>query len=256
MAIVTSAVSGTPCWVDLATTDLPAAAAFYGSLLGWSFEDQGEAFGHYHMARLGEHLTGGMGPLFPGGAPRPCWSVYLATEDADAAVRTVEALGGRVLQPPMDVGPHGRMAIVADPGGASVGLWQAGAVFGVEHRDAPGGLSWAEVNTRQGEAVSRFFEAFTGLDPRKIDGMDYWALHSADDRAHFGVLQMTEQWGELPPHWMPYFAVADADAATVQVQALGGAVHHGPFDSPYGRIAVCADPQGAAFTLIQLTTPS
>jgi predicted enzyme related to lactoylglutathione lyase len=84
-----------------------------------------------------------------------------------------------------------------------------------------------------------------------MDGMPYTTL-SRPERPVCGVLQMDAQWGDLPPHWMAYFAVADADAAAAAVRAGGGAVLHGPFPTPFGRVAVCADPAGAWFSVIQL----
>jgi predicted enzyme related to lactoylglutathione lyase len=51
---------------------------------------------------------------------------------------------------------------------------------------------------------------------------------------------------------MTYFAVADADAAAAAVGATGGTVLREPVDSPHGRLAVVADPWGAAFTVIRL----
>jgi predicted enzyme related to lactoylglutathione lyase len=82
--------------------------------------------------------------------------------------------------------------------------------------------------------------------------MEYYTLSDSEGGVYrAGVLQMTAQWGELPPHWMVYLAVDDVDAAVARVQELGGKAHHGPFDTPYGRMAVVADPQGAVFSVMQ-----
>jgi len=252
MPVVTAPVLGTPCWVDLSTSDLPGAINFYGRLLGWSFVDQGADFGHYHMAAKNGHHAAGLGPMQPGGSPVPAWTVYIATANVHQSVQQVTEHGGSVLAPPMDVGNHGRMAIVADPSGAVVGLWQALEHHGVGFRGEPGGLAWAEVNTRDGEGVAAFFSKLTGHTVQKMPEMAYWTLHTADGQPHYGVLQMTTEWGDMPPHWMPYFAVASADATAEKVVELGGKVHHGPFDTPHGRILICADPQGAAITFIQV----
>jgi predicted enzyme related to lactoylglutathione lyase len=69
------------------------------------------------------------------------------------------------------------------------------------------------------------------------------------------MMQMNEEWGEIPPHWMVYFAVSDADATVERVSQAGGKSQMPPFDTPVGRIGIVADPQGAVFTLIQLTNP-
>jgi hypothetical protein len=69
-------------------------------------------------------------------------------------------------------------------------------------------------------------------------------------------MKMTPEWGDLPPHWINYFAVEDCDATVAKARELGGAVKHGPFDSPHGRIAVVSDPYGAFFSVIQPPTPA
>jgi predicted enzyme related to lactoylglutathione lyase len=56
----------------------------------------------------------------------------------------------------------------------------------------------------------------------------------------------------VPSHWNSYFAVSDADAAAARAQAAGGMVLQPPFDSPFGRIAVLADPQGAGFSIVAM----
>ena len=53
----------------------------------------------------------------------------------------------------------------------------------------------------------------------------------------------------VPAHWSVYFATDDIDATLAQVTELGGAVVMGPDDTPYGRLATCADPTGAMFKL-------
>jgi predicted enzyme related to lactoylglutathione lyase len=59
---------------------------------------------------------------------------------------------------------------------------------------------------------------------------------------------------EVSSHWMVYFAVDDCDAATERVTELGGSVMQPPFDTPYGRMALVAGPEGEAFSVMQLPT--
>ena len=66
-----------------------------------------------------------------------------------------------------------------------------------------------------------------------------------------GIMPMTEQHGDAPPHWLAYFTVPSCEDAVARVQKLGGAVLAGPLDVPAGRIAVVLDPQGAAFALFE-----
>jgi len=69
-----------------------------------------------------------------------------------------------------------------------------------------------------------------------------------------GMMQMTEEWGDAPPHWMTYITVADCDASAKTVEELGGQVCVPPTDIPeVGRFAVINDPTGATFSIIKLT---
>ena len=115
-------------WVDLVSTDVPAAKAFYSGLFGWETEDIPTPMGPaYTMCRLGGQLVAGIGPQPPGmaeaGVPS-MWNSYVMVEDIDATCTAVAAAGGAVVMPAMDVMTEGRMAMVADPSGAVVGLWQ------------------------------------------------------------------------------------------------------------------------------------
>lgn len=252
MPLTPTHAPGTPCWVDLQTTDPAGARAFYARLFGWEYDLLGPELGHYAIARLGPHPVGGIGGLPPGAAHPPAWMPHLATADADAAAARVTELGGVVAVPCMDVGAMGRMFVAVDPTGAAFGVWEARAMHGAGVLREPGALVWAEVNTRAPEAARDFYTALGGLQATATEGAPttYFTL-SRDGGPVAGVLGMDEAWAGIPPHWMSYFQTADIDAACATVRAAGGAVPYGPFPTPFGRVAVCRDPQGAHFSLLQ-----
>lgn len=70
-----------------------------------------------------------------------------------------------------------------------------------------------------------------------------------------GIMFMDESFGDTPSHWTVYFSVEDINAATEKLKSLGGNVFFGPFDTEVGPIAICADPQGATFNMIQMNEP-
>lgn len=242
---------GAPSWFDLMSPDPDAVQAFYAQLFGWDFTpDSGPEMNHYRMAMHGGKLAAGIGRMQEG-MPRSVWSVYLRTADADATAAAVTEAGGAIIAPPMDIPEAGRMAIFADPGGAVFGVWQNGTHTGAQNKGEPGGMTWAEVNVPDGAAANAFYAAICGVEARKLEGMDYWTQHlDGHDVPEFGVLQMTAEWEGVPPHWMPYFRVADTDAACVTVGEAGGKVCVPAFDTPYGRISVVEDPYGATFSII------
>lgn len=129
---MTSIKQGIPSWAELSTTDEQAALAFYGQLFGWADDPRpmGEGMGDYHMQTLDGEMAAAIAMQQPmekeQGIP-PHWSVYLAVDNVDAVVAKVEGAEGQVFMPPMDVMESGRMAVIADPTGAAVGLWQAKA---------------------------------------------------------------------------------------------------------------------------------
>ncbi len=242
---------GALTWMDLTTPDLEGAKRFYQQVFGWDYLDLGEQFGHYHYALANGRPAAGIGQSPPYMPMTSVWTMYLASAEGD--IERVQALGGQVMLEPMTVGDAGKMAACADPTGALFGLWQPidfiGAAVEAEH----GSLAWSEVNTRDAAGACDFYGKLFGLTADKAGDRAYYFMKRGDVPL-FGVMQMDEQWGDLPPHWMGYFAVDNTDAAVERVLAAGGSVSVPAFDTPFGRIAVIVDPYGAAISLVQLPT--
>jgi predicted enzyme related to lactoylglutathione lyase len=247
---------GSVSWVDLATPDVEAARRFYGELFGWSFESM--PGGGYVYALLGGRKAAGMVALGPSSTMKPMWSVYFASDDADATARAAGEAGARTIFGPLEAADQGRVAYFADPTGALFGVWQGRAHRGAEVADEPGAMEWHEVYTRDVAAARAFYAGVFRLEPRALDapGIDYWTLHrpGGDGEVVCGAMQMTAQFPpEVPSHWNTYFAVREVDGAVDRVVALGGAVVAPAFDTPFGRLAFVADPFGAAFCVIAPT---
>lgn len=243
---------GTVSWFDLMTNDLEETRRFYGGLFDWTFDIGPQEMNFYSMCNVGGRPAAGMGQIPPGAQFPPSWTVYFSVTSVDETATKVGEAGGSVIMPAMDVPNAGRMAVCADPTGAVFGIWQPGGHTGAGITDDPGAMTWCEVNTRDAQKAREFYAQVFGLEVHKMDGMDYWTLHQGEETAA-GVLQMTDEWpAEIPPHWMPYFAVGDTDVAADKVKELGGSVKVEPFDTPFGRIAVIADPGGAFLSLIAL----
>jgi predicted enzyme related to lactoylglutathione lyase len=246
----TKRTPGAPTWMDLATPDLDGAKAFYNTVFGWDYMDTGPDFGHYQMALAQGHNAAGIGPLQPGSPMPSAWTIYFATDDADADVARVKLLGGQVIVDPMEIPGSGRMAICVDPTGAVFGLWQTINMIGAGIENEHGAMSWHEVNTPDSAAARAFYGELFGLTPQPMEGMDYYIMQQGMDMI-CGILQMDENWEGIPPHWMGYFTVDDTDAALDRVVAAGGEVKAPAFDMPYGRMAVIADPFGAIVSIVK-----
>jgi hypothetical protein len=251
---------GTPCWVDLQTTDQSAGKQFYASLFGWGYDDQASPGdgGVYSMATLnGETVAAiaSMPPGAPDGMP-PAWNTYIAADNVDAAVDNVGSVGGQVMMPAFDIGDAGRMAFVADPTGAIVGLWQANQHIGATLVNESGAVIWNELITDKPDSALAFYEAVLGITHSTMEmapGEQYRILKAGG--VDVGGCMEPPMPG-VGNHWQVYFAVDDADATARKVSAEGGQVIAEPFDIPsVGRSAVLSDPQGAVFSVLKPTPP-
>lgn len=258
MHVVKQYPDGVFCWTDLTTTDVQGAKAFYNGLFGWAADDMPTGTGpDYTMFRIEGHAVAGAGPMDPGmqagGAP-PVWVSYISTHDIDATAARATEAGGNVFMPPMDVMEEGRLALVQDPTGAVVGLWQPRNHIGAALVNRPNTVIWNELQTRDISSTRAFYQHVFGWTDA-IDQGGYVTFKNLE-RMQCGAMAIDESWGEVPGNWMVYFMVDDVDAAARRVVELGGTVLNGPFQAgEVGRMLVVQDPQGAAFSLIKFDGP-
>ncbi|MEZ0071174.1 VOC family protein [Planotetraspora sp. GP83] len=246
---------GVPCWVDLSTTDVTAATAFYGEVFGWEagIDPRPEA-GGYGQFRLRGKRVAGVGPTFVDGMPA-VWNTYIATDDIERTAESVREAGGTVVMGPMQVFEEGWLGVFQDPAGAFFGAWRPGNHKGAELVNEPGTLTWNELATRDVEAAKAFYSRVFGWESQTHEGgpMPYTEFQ-VDGRSIAGMMPMGDLYPpEVPPHWLVYFGVADCDEAVDGIQRHGGRVLLPPKDIPIGRFAILADPQGASFAVWQAT---
>lgn len=259
---MTPAKPGDPIWVDLFTADPDRSIAFYTELFGWTAERGGPEFGGYITFRKnGKAVAGGMGKQSDSPAGPDQWTVYLAAEDARATADAAAAAGAAVVVPPMPVGDLGVMAVLGDPGGAGVGIWQSGSFRGIETaaivndgswRDHDGAPSWFELHTRDYDAVLDFYRDVFGWSdtfPMPVEvGFRYTTIHSTSPMLG-GVMDASVLPADSPLGWTVYFGADDVDKAVAKVVELGGTVLAPAEDTPYGRMATVADVTGARFSI-------
>jgi predicted enzyme related to lactoylglutathione lyase len=249
---------GAFCWVELATLDVAAAKKFYGTLFGWTFVDfpMGEA-GEYTIFRISDRDVAAAYPMMPDqraqGIP-PNWMSYVSVTSADDIAAKVPTLGGTVLAPAMDVFDMGRMVVLQDPTGAVMSVWQPKAHKGFGLANEPGTFCWSELWTGDPAKAKTFHTSLFGWNTDimpSLAGGDY-TIFKTGEIGVGGMLEIPKGHGDIPPHWLPYFAVADCDATVEKAKAAGGIVHMTPVEIPnVGRFAALADPQGAAFAVLK-----
>jgi hypothetical protein len=209
------------------------------------------------------------------------WGSYVWVDSADETVAKAKKAGASVLAAPFDVGDAGRMAVLADPSGAVLSVWQAKRHRGAKLVNEPGTWNSSELNTRDPEGAKAFYGAVFGWETKSVDfgsgefswfSLPGYGAHLLEhdpelrdrleqDSAPEGFEDAVAWFvpvedGDTPPHWSITFAVDDADATADRATELGGTVLVPPFDAPYVRMTVIRDPQGAVFTASKYMPPS
>ena len=252
---VKTAVENRPAWVDLSSSDPGASRGFYATLFGWDVQVTPDPrYGGYAMAKVGGNDVAGIGPVMMPGQPT-AWGVHIGTGSVDAVVGRVQAAGGTVVAPPMDVGDMGRLAVFRDPIGAHISAWQP-SEMGSFHHGAPNTFGWAELNARGLQGAVPFYEKVFGWTARISEmgeGAPPYTEFLLDGEVVAGAMEMGPMVpAQVPSFWMVYFNVASVDEGQAKAVAGGAELLMGPTEYPGGRFAILRDPQGATFGLITM----
>lgn len=249
---------GSFCWPELATPDSAQAKAFYSGLFGWNPVDVPSSGGTYTLLQLRGLDVAALRTL---SAPERAQGIpsyfltYISTASADASAARAAELGGTMLHGPFDVEGIGRMAVVMDPGGVVFALWEARGHIGARLVGEDHTLCWTELVTKDPDGARAFYGGLFGWTCRlsTTSTVEYYEFYR-EDQPVGGLLPMTGKWwGDVQPHWMPYFQVPDCDAAVAKAARLGGGAAVPAMDIPnVGRFAVLRDDQGAHFSVISI----
>jgi uncharacterized protein len=266
-------IAGVPCWADTSQPEPEAAVDFYGGLFGWEFANvmPPESEGKYFIARLRGGDVAAVGSIPPDAPQMAMWNTYIWVDSADETASKVLAAGGTALMEPFDVMEAGRMAVFTDPEGAAFCVWQAKEQKGAQIVNEHGSVNFNGLNTRDPKGAKSFYGSVFGWGTLTLDGgAEMWTLPGYGDHleqrnpslrkgmAELGapagfedvvasINPIPDDQPDTPPHWNVTFAVDDADAAAAKAAKLGGNVIVPPFDAPWVRMTVIADPQGATF---------
>jgi uncharacterized protein len=270
-------IPGVPCWIDTNQPDPEAAVVFYGGLFGWEIEDAMPPGSErpYFMARLRAGDVAGIGPLADGAGPVATWNTYIWVESADETAAKVTEAGGRIRTEPLDVMEAGRTAVFSDLEGAVFCVWEPKRHRGAAIVNEAGSLNFNNLNTHDPEAARAFYGSVFGWRTMPMGGgAEAWTLPAYGDHlerrnpgnrermAAFGapagfedvvatLTPLAPDHSEVAPRWGVTFATDDADATARTASELGGQVLAPPFDAPWVRMTILADPQGATFTASQ-----
>jgi uncharacterized protein len=242
---------GSFCFAELHTPDVDGAARFYGGLLGWkTVKDPTDGYARFQ--KDGQDVAG----LRRDDHGSARWIPYLAVASAEAVAAKALELGAAIVAPVAETRGVARTAVVRDPAGGVVGLWEGRGHTGAALLDEPGSMWWAELVTREVPVAKTFYSNL--VEWRAIDTLKYGIRYSVfklgtDSLA--GLLPIGADWGVVSPYWQILFAVDDCDARAARATSFGGSLIFGPSDVPNaGRAAIIADPSGARFALMQPLT--
>ncbi len=240
---------GSFCFAELNTPDLGRAKSFYGELLGWSAFDVPSAAGAYSLLQVRGRIAAGLHRT----DRLNSWLTYVSVESADRSAALAQELGGAIRTAPFDVQGVGRMAMLADPAGGVLALWEAKGLAGVGLLSEPGAMTWNELVVQDVPLARGFYQrlfGWTASETRVPSGP--CTVFELAGRPVAGLMEIGADWEGVVPHWQVYFALADCDAAVARARAMGGSVVFGPQDVPNeGRFAALADPAKAVFAVIQ-----
>ena len=256
MGIRDSYKHGVFSWVDLITRDRAAAKQFYTELFGWTFQDMPVDDGSvYSMAFKGDRAAAALFTM-PDDTPLH-WQAYINVTNLDETLQQWQTQGGSVEMPACDIMDSGRMAMVKDPTGAYVGLWQAKDFTGAGVVNEVSTFCWAELQTRGADKAAEFYQSVLGWDIEVEEQPPHYITGSVHGHLNCGMFDMDK--AKLPPdipsNWAVYFNVADLDEALAVVNRMGGKVLMDPMDIDPGRFTTVMDPQGAVLTLMQVKIP-
>ena len=262
MPLIESYMHGTPCWVDLATSDLEGAREFYSGLFGWRYEDEqmGQmGIGTYSMAMVDDVATAAIYELGSNQlrlVDKPAWHVYVSVDNIEDVVAESRSRGGGVIGEAVDIDRAGRVAAIADPLGVETTLWQPGEFSGSGVRAEPGALTWVEHVSVDCERSARFYEEVLGIDlmTAPMGSLDAYRTWMVNDTAVGGMFQWPDEMiaDGVPSMWFVYFQVEDLDGSIEYMESNGGkAMADSAVVTDMGRILVLRDPQGADFCLVE-----
>ena len=251
-----NANNGQFVWHDHLTKDPKAAIAFYSEVVGWKTQPFDEG-GHYTMWVGSQGPLGGVMTLpeeaAKMGAP-PHWMGNVQVEDVDATAALTKKLGGKIYKEPSDIPTVGRFAVIADPQGATISIFQPTAAMTLHDTSKEGEFCWNELVTSDSAAAFKFYSEIFGwkvLKEMDMGPMGTYLLYGIGEK-QIGGMMTTPKGTPMPPMWVFYTETRDIEAAVARATRSGAKVMNGPMDVPTGgRIAQLMDPQGAAFALHQ-----
>lgn len=250
-------------WYELMTADPEGAKAFYEPIVGWDMTTgHGDTNDYGFLTAPDGAMVGGLLRLteeMTSHGARPCWIGYLSVPDVDGEVSAIEAAGGKCLMAARDVEMAGRIAMVADPGGAPFYVMAPKPAEGQEGESSAfqadsnlGHCGWNELMAADPAREIAFYTTRFGwslLEPMDMGEYGKYQFVAHEDITTGAIMGLMS--GPAVPMWNHYFWVPSIAEAKGRIDAGGAQVVNGPMEVPGGSwIVQGVDPQGAFFSLV------
>lgn len=252
-------VSGSPrlpgkfVWADLVTEDVPTARKFYAQLFGWTFQD----IGNYAIALNDERpLCGMFQRPQPANQPqaKPRWLGFISVSSVERAERAVTKAGGRMLAAPRKMPQRGEQAVFADAEGAVFGVIKSSSGDPQDFLPEPGDWIWIQLLSRDARKAAGFYSSVAGYDviENATGGQSGDFVLASKGYARATVRTIPPARAQVQPNWLPFVRVKNVGESVAQAKQLGGKALIEPKPELFGgKVAVIADPTGAAIGLLE-----
>jgi predicted enzyme related to lactoylglutathione lyase len=195
----------------------------------------------------------GLIELQPGNQNENQWISYISVNDVKQAFGYVTANDGKVLLSPRIFHQQGELAIFIDPDGAAFGVLKSMSGDPEDVMAQPNEWVWADLFAKRPLLLTRFYQGIADYtvvdDNRSTESDDYFLRANGFARAGVGPLPADD----ILPNWLPYVRVKDVMSSIMKVTQLGGTTIVEPDPTLFGgKLAVIADPSGAALGIVQI----
>ena len=251
-------VSGSPrlpgkfVWADLVTDDVPTALNFYRGLFGWRFRDLGGYF-------IGTNEDRPMCGVFQHARPKdkpgqPRWFGYISVPHVQKAEKAIAKAGGRTLAPAKKFPGRGEQALFADAEGALFGVIKSSSGDPEDFKAGLGDWIWIQLLSRDGRKAAEFYQSIGGyeiVENTANNKLSDYVLTS-EGYARATVRTIPKERQEVVPTWLPFVRVKSVSQSVEDAKQYGGKVLVEPNpETLEGKVAVVADPTGAAVGLLE-----
>jgi predicted enzyme related to lactoylglutathione lyase len=234
------------CFAELQTPDVERSAAFYGDVFGW---DAAPAADDFKLFRLGGNDIIGLRR-----ATVHRLIGHVKVDSVDRVIARAIELGASLDSPAVETPRVARTAVVADPDGATFGVWESRGHDGAHVQDQVGSMWWMELLARDIVDARHFYTRLFGWDfsetPKYEISERPYTVFKAGNAGVGGALQYHPDWG-VRQRWSVFFSVADWSDTIARVKAAGGELGFWR-DVPHtGRCGFVEDPGGAHFVVMR-----